>query len=551
MIQGNINNSPVRTVKGKVELYEGSTLLNTYSYRDNLASFVVDREGEGGKFFGFGICQKLTVKLVDKNREININTSHSFKAYLTTGEEYYTPYPEFLVTEVTRDENTNELTITAYDRLYNANAKYLGDISKEDTLFSMAKRCTLVLGITQLEDIGGTGVFIPKAKVSTVNIPEDDAFYTFSYGSTNSFEKRELARDVLDDIAEASQSIYYVNNDNTLIFRRLNNYGGADLIITKADYFTLKTEEEKVLATIARVTELGNNDEIPAEIEGITQYVKDNSIWERREDITTILETGLAAIGGISIGIFECSWRGNFLLEPGDKIDIVAKDGGILTTYALKDTLTYNGALAQTSSWSFENTTSIPTNPTTLGESLKQTFAKVDKANKTIELQASKLEEHGDNFTKLWLTTDEISGEVTSVKEATNEAIDGINENMATLTQTVQTKMTDEQVNIAIKQELSNGVDKVYMEKGFTFDSDGLRIEELDEEGNRVSDTATQITENGMEVLDIDNKAVLTANNNGVDAKNLRATTYLIIGNNSRFEDYLNKTRTGCFWIGG
>lgn len=43
---------------------------------------------------------------------------------------------------------------------------------------------------------------------------------------------------------------------------------------------------------------------------------------------------------------------------------------------------------------------------------------------------------------------------------------------------------------------------------------------------------------------------MLTANKDGVDAKNLRATTYLIIGNRSRFENY-GDDRTGCFWIGG
>ena len=43
MIDGIINTSPIRTVKGKVVLYEGTTILNTYSYRDNLASFEVER----------------------------------------------------------------------------------------------------------------------------------------------------------------------------------------------------------------------------------------------------------------------------------------------------------------------------------------------------------------------------------------------------------------------------------------------------------------------------------------------------------------------------
>ena len=45
------------------------------------------------------------------------------------------------------------------------------------------------------------------------------------------------------------------------------------------------------------------------------------------------------------------------------------------------------------------------------------------------------------------------------------------------------------------------------------------------------------------------NVEVLTANNQGVDAANLHANTYLIIGEYSRFEDYGNG-RTGCFWVG-
>ena len=45
---------------------------------------------------------------------------------------------------------------------------------------------------------------------------------------------------------------------------------------------------------------------------------------------------------------------------------------------------------------------------------------------------------------------------------------------------------------------------------------------------------------------------VLVADNVGVNATNLHATTYLIIGNYSRFEDYVRDgdERTGCFWIG-
>lgn len=42
---------------------------------------------------------------------------------------------------------------------------------------------------------------------------------------------------------------------------------------------------------------------------------------------------------------------------------------------------------------------------------------------------------------------------------------------------------------------------------------------------------------------------MLIADTNGVQARNLEATTYLIIGGRSRFENY-KTDRTGCFWIG-
>jgi hypothetical protein len=48
-----------------------------------------------------------------------------------------------------------------------------------------------------------------------------------------------------------------------------------------------------------------------------------------------------------------------------------------------------------------------------------------------------------------------------------------------------------------------------------------------------------------------DSGEVLTADNTGVKAENLHATTYLIVGVNSRLENYDNGSRTGCFWIGG
>ena len=99
-------------------------------------------------------------------------------------------------------------------------------------------------------------------------------------------------------------------------------------------------------------------------------------------------------------------------------------------------------------------------------------------------------------------------------------------------------------MELIVQEELASGVNKVTTTTGFTFNQEGLTISKSN------VDITTKISEDGMRVSK-SGQVVLTADNNGVEALNLHASTYLIIGENSRFEDYDNGSRTGCFWIGG
>ena len=81
---------------------------------------------------------------------------------------------------------------------------------------------------------------------------------------------------------------------------------------------------------------------------------------------------------------------------------------------------------------------------------------------------------------------------------------------------------------------------------GYTFDVNGLHIQRLGNEINNI------INENGMFVKRNDTD-VLTADSSGVNALNLTARQYLVVGMNSRFEDYTYEDgtkRTGCFYVG-
>ena len=130
-------------------------------------------------------------------------------------------------------------------------------------------------------------------------------------------------------------------------------------------------------------------------------------------------------------------------------------------------------------------------------------------------------------------------GNLESVVDATK------NEVIASRNEIASINLQQNQMEVKIEQIESDGVEKVVNTTG-TFDKDGLTVDKTD------SATKTQVTPDGMTVYKKgpgDQAEVLKATSEGVDATNLHAKTYLIVGGRSRFENYKND-RTGCFWIG-
>lgn len=499
----NVWNSPVRKLTARVELFEGSTLAGSHSYTDNIKKFTIERIGNEGKFFGFGVCQRLNLHLIDTKREIEYGTQHSIKCYLNDLDSL----PSFKISEVRRDENTNELSITAYDALYAAAAHQIAELylPAPYTVGDVATAIATALGLT----------------VSKINV--NDSSFDTSYPEGANLEGTETWRAVLDAIAEATQTVYYVDYANNLVFKRPDVSGDAVLTIGKADYITLDSKTNRRLSDICSATELGDNVITESGVIGTVQYVRDNPFWELRDDITTLLDNALAAIGGLTINQFNCSWRGNPGLEVGDKIALVTKDDETVISYVYNDTIEYEGAFQQKTSWNYSSSDNEShDNPVSLGDALKKTYAKVDKANQQIDI---------------------VAGETAAIRinnESIQQSVTQLDNNMAEVIAEVNTKVTPEDVTFSIQKAMEQGVTAVTTTTGFTFNEEGLHVSKTG------SEITTTITEDGMTVAR-DNKEVLVADNLGVKAEDLHATTFLIIGKNSRFEDYGN--RTGCFWI--
>ena len=346
--------APVRTFNARVRAYNGSTLVYNFTHNDAVQAITITRAAEQNKFFGFGICQKTNVKLRDMERAINISTEHELVINIEQDGSNLSIYPNFKVTEVHRNEKTNQLSITAYDALYFATWRTVSELGLESyTIREFATACANLLGI------------------SNVNIPEDLTVFDTAYENGANFDGTETIREALDAVAEATQTIYYIDNTQSLRFRKLTTEK-VDYTISKDMYIDLNSGDNRRLSKIYHTTELG--DDVFAELAetGTTQYVRDNPFWNLREDIGTIVDNALAAIGGLTINQFECEWRGNYLVELGDCIGLVTKDNNTVYSFLLNDTIEYDGSYKQKSLWQYdEEELDTAENPSNLGEMLK------------------------------------------------------------------------------------------------------------------------------------------------------------------------------------
>ena len=173
-----------------------------------------------------------------------------------------------------------------------------------------------------------------------------------------------------------------------------------------------------------------------------------------------------------------------------------------------------------------------------------KTFAEMlglinDSRDKVESVESSLRNEIKEQSTTLKRDTEKI------VAEASETVKTELNGKIEEVSNRVEMKVDADKVSIIVEERLIDGVNSVKTATGYRFDADGLSISKSGNPmSNLLDNTGMYVTRSGTEIL--------TANKDGVNATNLHAKTYLIIGSGdgrSRFEDY-GLNRTGCFWIG-
>ena len=568
MITTNIpTGTSISAVKSKVDVQTASTLV-TCTCGDYLQEFVLHREGDTSKFFGFGISHKLDAIFIDLDRKLadaGVKQGNTVNVALGDGTNFDYPYPTLYVTELARNEKSSNITCAAYDILYKANFITVSELglSYPITVRALMEACGGALGISILRTFDIDASLLDKEFTEPLNLNGD-----------------EPLRTLLDALAEFTQSIYYIERGvsaDHLVFKRLNKDGDPVLTVDKEMYFELTTLTPRTLTGLCHATELGDNLTTPDD-SGVVQIMRDNPLYAMNPNTATLLDEAAERMSGFTIHQLDCEWDGNHCLEIGDKVAFVTEDDTTVTTYIINDVIEYQGFVNEITSWEYTQEDTTAANPTNIGDKINQTIARVDKVNKEVTLMATDVTETKTELAELKLTTDDIvlrveavenqdfdldiendenfialkervstleisDTEISAKVSATEEVVKSTNANVETLTNEVNLKVSAEDVTIAITNTLNEGIDKVVTStKKYTFDDTGLNVRSSD---NSIS---TTITEDGMSIERAGSE-VLTANNEGVKAEDLHATTYLIIGNNSRLEDWQGNY-TACFWIG-
>lgn len=239
-------------------------------------------------------------------------------------------------------------------------------------------------------------------------------------------------------------------------------------------------------------------------------------------------------------------------LLPGHTLQITDRNGKTVTTYLMtkthkdqRDTLQCTGSYRRDSCSVFNNQIYKPVEGKTLelrqkmdGFSVKASHLEsqwnaAEKAMQTIQEAYAQLSVEADVIRNTVSDTQKMAQELKASGAQTDARV-------STLEQTAQ------QLHLELESMTDSGASKVTTTTGFTFDEKGLLVDQSE------SSTKTQVTPDGMKVYKKvgGDSEVLSATSEGVDATNLHAKTYLIIGGRSRFENY-GSNRTGCFWIGG
>lgn len=477
----------------------------------------------------FGKCEASKLKFKIANSIDSLKEKWITVTTVLNGDESNTfQFGKYKVESDVPSGNRNYRTITAYDAIHSMSnknvASWYNGLDFPVTMKEFRDSFFAYLGLTQVSiDLVNDSMIIEKT-IETDTLSGGDVIKSiceingvFGHVDRNGeFQYISLSSSVAETIDED----FYISSEY------------EDFTTKAVDTVQIRQEEGDIGVTVGTGTDI---------------YVIEGNFLcygKEIEELNVIGSNLLAKISEIQYVPLRLELPGLPHLQIGSYISVSTKNG-TKNTYILERTLKGIQSLKDTfeSKGTYERNVTRPS----LETQIQQLKGKSNVLEKDIEHTRSEISDlEEETSTKIEQTADSLNVSIQALEESTKASSDATNEEIENIKKSLEVTVTSDDVKIQIEKELGNGAEKVVTSTGYTLNDEGLKVEKSD------SEMATTITEDGMTVTR-SGEQVLVANNKGVDAENLHATTYLIIGNTSRFEDYYNddgELRTGCFWIG-
>ena len=413
----------------------------------------------------------------------------------------YKTYGTYIIKEQKFDDEAHTLNLECYDLMlqsmipYDLLIDYSAGVTVKGLLDAICARLGWTAGYTTFTN---SDVVIDEEKF--------DSTYTF--------------RDILDQIAQVAAGVIAFRDDALCVL-----YPTSSGEVIDASNLRNLTIGEKygpvnsvVLARTPQEDNIYAQDADSITANGLTEVkIENNQLMDsRREDF---IEAILQRLNGLQFWLYELESFGIGYLDLCDIFTLETLEGDQYDTVMLSDSMQISQSLAENSSLEAPEVTETDYKAaSTTDKLLNKTILKVDK-------QAQ---------------------EITALVSKTEKVADDLNGLASMVTKMAEVMIDSDSVDIKISKAVE-GIDSVTTATGYTFDEDGLKISKDGESmENRLDNTGMFVSRDGEEILG--------ASHNGVSALNLTSRQFLIVGDNSRFENYDNGTgsrRTACFYIGG
>ena len=480
--------------------YEGSLLKTVMKCLDiELDCELIE---ETSAMAGIAIAGK-AVAGVSEVTEKNTIISPKFGVKADGDADYsYIEYGTYLIKESKKDEEKQTISLECYDLMLKSMIPY--DLTLDYTQNEGSSNITVKDFLDAICDRLGWKKGYTTFHNCDVLIDEE------KYDLSDTF------RDALDDVAEvAGGMIGFVNDALTVIYPT-----SSGEIIDEESLKTLTIGKKYgpinsvVLSRTPQEDNIYKQDTDSINANGLTEIrIENNQIIDtHREDF---MDGICEALFGLSFELYELESFGIGYLSFGDFFAIKTADGVEHKALMLCDDLQITQGVKEESKLEEPEITNTD-------------YSAASETDKTLRKTILRVDKQSNEITALVSKTETIANDVTGLDDR--------------VTKLAEITMDSDSVDIKISTAIE-GIDSVKTSTGYTFDEKGLDIHKDGEEmHNTLNNKGMYVRKNDTDIL--------TADSDGVNAINLTARKYLIVGNNARFEDYSNN-RTACFWIGG